>query len=51
MIGVKEKQPDLKAAGIELVYGEPIGSDERIADILEEKAFKALGQGDRKSVV
>jgi precorrin-8X/cobalt-precorrin-8 methylmutase len=48
LIGVKEKQPDLKAAGIELVYGEPIGSDERIADILEEKAFKALGQGVKK---
>jgi precorrin-8X/cobalt-precorrin-8 methylmutase len=43
LIGVKEKQPDLKALGIELVYGEPIGSDERIADILEEKALKALG--------
>ena len=48
LIGVKEKQPDLKAAGIELVYGEPIGSDERIADILEEKAFKALGQEVKK---
>ena len=48
LIGVKEKQPDLKAAGIELVYGEPIGSDERIADILEEKAFKALGQEIKK---
>jgi precorrin-8X/cobalt-precorrin-8 methylmutase len=48
LIGVKEKQPDLKALGIELVYGEPIGSDERIADILEEKALKALGQQVRK---
>ena len=44
LIGVKEKQPHLKALGIELVYGDPIGSDERIADILEEKALKALGQ-------
>ena len=48
LIGVKEKQPHLKALGIELVYGEPIGSDERIADILEEKAFKALGQEVKK---
>ena len=40
LIGVKEKEPQLKAKGIELVYGEPIGSDERIADILEEKALK-----------
>ena len=31
-----------------MVYGEPIGSDERIADILEEKAFKALGQDIKK---
>jgi precorrin-8X/cobalt-precorrin-8 methylmutase len=43
LIGVKEKEPQLKAKGVELVYGEPLGSDERIADIMEEKAFKALG--------
>ncbi len=43
LIGVKEKQPQLKAKGIQLVYGEPLGSDERIADILEEKAQKAIG--------
>ncbi len=43
LIGVKEKEPMLKEKGIELVYGEPLGSDERIADILEEKAEKALG--------
>jgi precorrin-8X/cobalt-precorrin-8 methylmutase len=42
LIGVKENEPKLKARGIELVYGEPMGSDERIADILEEKALKAL---------
>ncbi len=44
LIGVKEKEPQLKARGIELVYGEPLGSDERIGEILEEKALKALGQ-------
>lgn len=43
VIGVKEKEFQLKARGIELVYGEPLGSDDRIAEILEEKAFKALG--------
>jgi precorrin-8X/cobalt-precorrin-8 methylmutase len=48
LIGVKEKQPHLKALGIELVYGEPMGSDERIADILEEKALKALGAEVKK---
>jgi precorrin-8X/cobalt-precorrin-8 methylmutase len=48
LIGVKEKEPMLKAQGIELVYGEPLGSDERIAEILEEKALKALGQEIKK---
>jgi precorrin-8X/cobalt-precorrin-8 methylmutase len=44
MIEMKEKEPLLKERGIELVYGEPLGSDERIAAIIEEKALKALGQ-------
>jgi precorrin-8X/cobalt-precorrin-8 methylmutase len=48
LIGVKEKEPKLKAKGIELVYGEPIGSDERVAEILEEKALKALGKEIKK---
>ena len=48
LIGIKKREPQLKAKGVELLYGEPIGSDERIADILEEKAFKALGQEIRK---
>ncbi len=49
LIGVKEREPQLKAKGVELVYGEPIGSDERIAAILEEKAFKALGKEIKKN--
>ena len=48
LIGVKEKELNLKVKGVELVYGEPIGSDERIAEILEEKALKALGQELKK---
>lgn len=44
LIELKEKEPLLTARGIELVYGEPLGSDERIAEIIEEKALKALGQ-------
>jgi len=44
LIGVKEKESQLKVRGIELFYGEPLGGDERIAEILEEKALKALGQ-------
>jgi sirohydrochlorin cobaltochelatase len=43
LIGIKEKESQLKALGIELIYGEPLGSDERLAEILEEKALKALG--------
>ena len=44
MICVIESEPKLKQRGIELIYGEPLGSDERIAEILEEKALKALGE-------
>jgi len=41
LIGTKDVEV-LSAKGIELIYGEPIGADERIADILEEKALNAL---------
>lgn len=44
MIEMKEKEPLLKERGITLFYGEPLGSDVRIAEIIEEKALKALGQ-------
>lgn len=44
IIGLKEEEYKLKAQGVEIIYGEPLGSDERIADIIEEKASKALGQ-------
>src|SRR3989304_9281463 len=44
LIELKEKESFLTAQGIELVYGEPLGPDERIAEIIEEKALKALGQ-------
>jgi precorrin-8X/cobalt-precorrin-8 methylmutase len=49
LITVKARESQLKSKGIELVYGEPIGSDERIADILEERALKALGQELKKN--
>lgn len=48
LIGVKDKESQLSARGIQLVYGEPFGADERIAVILEEKALKALGQEVRE---
>jgi precorrin-8X/cobalt-precorrin-8 methylmutase len=44
MIDVKKEQAQLSKKGIELFYGEPIGADECIAVILEEKALKALGE-------
>ncbi len=44
LIGVKDQESQLSAKGIELIYGEPIGADECIAVILEEKALKALGE-------
>ena len=46
MIDVKAKQSQLSKAGVKLFYGDPIGADECIAVILEEKALKALGQKD-----
>ena len=44
LIGMKDKESQLSARGIQLIYGEPIGADERIAEILEEKALRALGE-------
>jgi precorrin-8X/cobalt-precorrin-8 methylmutase len=44
LIGVKDKESQLSAKGIHLFYGEPIGADECVAVILEEKALKALGE-------
>ena len=44
LIGVKEKESQLSAKGIQLFYGEPIGADECVAVILEEKALIALGE-------
>jgi precorrin-8X/cobalt-precorrin-8 methylmutase len=51
LIKLKEKEPLLTERGIELVYGEPLGSDERIAKIIEEKALKALGQEAKEAKV
>lgn len=44
ILGLKTKESMLKAQGVEIIYGEPLGSDERIAEIIEEKALRALGQ-------
>jgi len=44
LIGMKDKESQISSRGIRLFYGEPIGADECLAVILEEKALKALGQ-------
>jgi precorrin-8X/cobalt-precorrin-8 methylmutase len=44
LIGMKDKESQLSARGIQLFYGEPIGADECVAVVLEEKAIKALGE-------
>ncbi len=44
LIGMKDKESQLSARGIQLFYGEPIGADDCVAVILEEKALKALGE-------
>ena len=51
MLGLKAEEPELKERGIQIIYGEPIGPDERIADIIEEKALKALGKEKNAAVV
>jgi precorrin-8X/cobalt-precorrin-8 methylmutase len=43
LIEVKDKQSQLTQRGIQLFYGEPIGADQCLAVILEEKALKAIG--------
>ena len=44
ILKLKQEESALKAQGVEIIYGEPLGSDERIAEIIEEKALRALGQ-------
>src|SRR3989304_6182336 len=44
LIGIKDKKSQLSQKGIQLFYGEPIGADECVAVILEEKALLALGE-------
>jgi len=44
IIEAKQKELDLEAKGVELIYGEPLGADERIVEIIEDKALTMLGQ-------
>lgn len=44
MIEVKKQQSELSKKSIQVFYGKPIGADECIAVILEDKALEALGE-------
>jgi precorrin-8X/cobalt-precorrin-8 methylmutase len=44
MLGLRGEESVLRAQGVEIIYGKPLGADERIAEIIEEKALRALGQ-------
>jgi precorrin-8X/cobalt-precorrin-8 methylmutase len=44
ILRTKQEELGLKEQGVEIIYGEPLGSDERIAEIIEGKALRALGQ-------
>ncbi|MEM2953384.1 MAG: sirohydrochlorin nickelochelatase [Candidatus Bathyarchaeia archaeon] len=44
MLGLKKGERSLKTGELEIIYGEPIGPDGRLAEIIEEKALNALNQ-------
>lgn len=49
LIGLKKGENTLRTEKVEIIYGEPIGSDKRIAEIIEDKALKALGVSSCKN--
>ncbi|MCW4016945.1 MAG: precorrin-8X methylmutase, partial [Candidatus Bathyarchaeota archaeon] len=44
IINAKQKELRLETKGVEVIYGEPLGADERIVEIIEDKALTMLGQ-------
>jgi precorrin-8X/cobalt-precorrin-8 methylmutase len=44
ILKAKEEEFIENGKEIEIIYGEPLGSDERIAEIVEDKALHALGE-------
>ncbi|MBC7130165.1 precorrin-8X methylmutase [Candidatus Bathyarchaeota archaeon] len=42
-LGLKNGERKTRKGSLEIIYGEPIGPDMRLAEIIEEKALKALG--------
>jgi precorrin-8X/cobalt-precorrin-8 methylmutase len=49
ILELKKEELGLDAQGIEIVYGEPLGPDMRIAEIIEEKALRILGQETKET--
>lgn len=41
-LGLNEGERVVKRGGLEIIYGDPLGPDWRIAEIIEERAFQAL---------
>lgn len=50
ILGLKKGEHRLKTGELEIIYGEPIGPDKRLAEIIEEKALNALKQGHETSL-
>jgi precorrin-8X/cobalt-precorrin-8 methylmutase len=50
ILGLKKGERTLNTGELEIIYGEPIGPDRRLAEIIEEKALRALKQGHETSV-
>jgi glutamyl-tRNA reductase len=44
IIKAKQKELGLESKGVEIIYGDPLGADERIVEIIEDKALSMLGQ-------
>lgn len=49
-LGIENGKRRVKRGDIEIIYGEPIGPDRRLAEIIEEKALKALESDDQTSL-
>ncbi|MGB9959097.1 MAG: sirohydrochlorin nickelochelatase [Candidatus Bathyarchaeales archaeon] len=47
ILGLKKGEHMLKTGELEIIYGEPIGPDRRLAEIIEEKALNALNQENK----
>jgi len=49
-LGLKNGERRTQKNGLEIIYGEPIGPDIRLAEIIEEKALKALGGSAQSNI-